>query len=169
MAQVSNPNKLRNTISFQLNKKLKNKKNSINMEKGIFNYTLKECNRKNIVKKWENKDFVMIYLNRSKSILTNLNSVIIEQINNSDINPQNVSFMTHMELCPAKWHDYIELKIKRDKNKFETNLEATTDTFTCKKCKSKKCSYYLLQTRSADEPMTCYVTCLDCGKRWKTN
>ena len=53
-------------------------------------------------------------------------------------------------------------------NKFETNIEASTDTFTCRKCKSKKCTYMQIQTRSADEPMTLYVTCIECGNRWKT-
>lgn len=39
--------------------------------------------------------------------------------------------------------------------------------FKCGKCKSKKTTYYQMQTRSADEPMTTYVTCLNCGQHWK--
>lgn len=39
--------------------------------------------------------------------------------------------------------------------------------FTCGKCKSKKTHYYQMQTRSADEPMTTFVTCLNCDHRWK--
>ena len=64
---------------------------------------------------------------------------------------------------------YVNLKDKRirDQNKYEPKLEASTDKFTCRKCHSKKCTYYQLQTRSADEPMTTFVSCLDCGKRWK--
>ena len=42
-----------------------------------------------------------------------------------------------------------------------------TGIFVCRKCKSKKTSYYQLQTRSADEPMTTYVTCIGCGNKWK--
>ena len=38
---------------------------------------------------------------------------------------------------------------------------------TCSKCKGQKTSSYSLQTRSADEPMTVFVTCLTCGKRWR--
>ena len=39
--------------------------------------------------------------------------------------------------------------------------------FKCGRCKSKKTTYYQMQTRSADEPMTTFVTCLECEKRWK--
>ena len=39
--------------------------------------------------------------------------------------------------------------------------------FTCGKCKSQNTTYYEMQTRSADEPMTAFITCLKCGKRWK--
>jgi transcription elongation factor S-II len=46
-------------------------------------------------------------------------------------------------------------------------LSATTDLFTCKKCRSKQCTYYQLQTRSADEPMTTFVTCVNCEARWR--
>jgi len=39
--------------------------------------------------------------------------------------------------------------------------------FKCNKCKSQKTRYFQLQTRSADEPMTTYVTCINCGLKWK--
>ena len=61
----------------------------------------------------------------------------------------------------------IDAKIKRDKNKFEINVTAATDVFTCRKCKGNQCTYYQMQTRSADEPMTVYVSCCICGNRWK--
>lgn len=45
--------------------------------------------------------------------------------------------------------------------------QASTDQFKCGKCGQRKCTYYQLQTRSADEPMTTYVTCVNCNNRWK--
>jgi transcription elongation factor S-II len=39
--------------------------------------------------------------------------------------------------------------------------------FTCSKCRMKKVSYKQAQTRSADEPMTTFCTCMNCGNRWK--
>ncbi|RDX70531.1 Transcription elongation factor TFIIS, partial [Mucuna pruriens] len=45
--------------------------------------------------------------------------------------------------------------------------KATTDQFKCGRCGQRKCTYYQMQTRSADEPMTTYVTCVVCSNRWK--
>lgn len=39
--------------------------------------------------------------------------------------------------------------------------------FTCRRCKGNKTTHYERQTRSSDEPMTVFVTCLTCGNRWK--
>lgn len=45
--------------------------------------------------------------------------------------------------------------------------KATTDQFKCGRCGKRKTTYYQMQTRSADEPMTTYVTCVNCNNRWK--
>ena len=42
-----------------------------------------------------------------------------------------------------------------------------TQHFPCRVCKKKsKCSFYQLQTRSADEPMTNFWSCLECNSSW---
>ena len=167
LRKIDNPDLFRSNIKQKLNEILKDEKNSNNMEKGIFNYSLKEADRHKIVKKWDNKHFVQIYIDRLRSIVLNLKGDIINHINDGTIKPHIVAFMTHQELAPEKWAELIESKSKRDKNKFETNIAAATDTFTCRKCKGNQCTYYQMQTRSADEPMTTFVTCIPCGSRWK--
>ena len=143
-------------------------KNATNLEKGIHNWSLKEATNKRVVKKWDNPFFVQIYLDHLRSIYNNLKSNrLISMIVKGEIKAQDIAFMTHQEMEPEKWEELIKAKSIRDKNKFEQNLEAMTDTFTCRKCHSKKCSYYALQTKSADEPMTLFITCLDCGARMK--
>ena len=166
--KIANPEQFRLNIRKKLDEILENEKHSTNLEKGIFNYSLKEANNRKVVKKWDNQYFIQIYIDRLRSIYLNLkNPEILEQIKSEAIQAHMIAFMSHQEMRPDKWKELIEDKIKKDKNKFETNVEASTDTFTCRKCKSNKCTYYQMQTRSADEPMTTFVTCIECGNRWK--
>ena len=58
-----------------------------------------------------------------------------------------------MEACKLEWTS------KQDTNK--------DGQFLCKKCNTRKTRYYQMQTRSADEPMTTFVTCNNCNNRWK--
>eukprot|EP01086_Lenisia_limosa_P012259 TRINITY_DN4021_c0_g1_i1.p1 TRINITY_DN4021_c0_g1~~TRINITY_DN4021_c0_g1_i1.p1 ORF type:complete len:299 (-),score=60.71 TRINITY_DN4021_c0_g1_i1:86-982(-) len=59
--------------------------------------------------------------------------------------------------------DFELEKILPDKMK----ASATTDMYQCRKCKKRETTYYQLQTRSADEPMTTFVQCVPCGYRWR--
>lgn len=167
LKKVENPDLFRSNIRAKINEKLNNEKYAMNLEKGIFNYSLKEADQRKIVKKWDNAFFVQIYLDHLRSIVTNLRPEILKQIEDGTVKPHKVAFMTHHELCPERWAALIETKSKRDKNKFEVNIAASTDAFTCRKCKGNKCTYMQLQTRSADESMTTYVSCITCSARWK--
>jgi len=46
--------------------------------------------------------------------------------------------------------------------------QTSTDMFKCGKCGKRETTYYQMQTRSADEPMTTFHTCTNCGSRWKS-
>ena len=111
---------------------------------------------------------MQLYSDRMRSVYINLNKgKLLKNLQDGEINPNTLAFMTHQEMDPDHWKDLIDKKRKRDENKYNNTKQASTDMFTCKKCKSKRCTYYELQTRSADEPATIFVTCLDCGKNWK--
>jgi len=138
-----------------------------NFEKGVYNWTISEAKNRKIIKKWNNKFFVVIYIDKLRSTLFNLTPVMIEQINTEEIKAQQIAFMTHQELNPQKWDDAIQRKMLRDKSKYEVNIEASSSSFFCRKCHKNKTTHYQLQTRSADEPMTTFVTCLNCDARWK--
>jgi transcription elongation factor S-II len=164
---IKDPEIFRKNIKNKLLKKVKTEKNAINLEKGIFNWTIKECTNRKVVKKWENQYFVQIYLDKLKSVYFNLNEKIVSKLFNNEITSQDIAFMTHQELDYERWEKLIQAKNKRTENKCETNIVASTDTFKCRKCHSKECTYYQMQTRSADEPMTTFVTCIKCDNRWK--
>ena len=168
--KIENPEQFRKNIREKLKAFFEKEKDAINLEKGVHNWSLKEATNKKVVKKWDNPFFVQIYIDHLRSIYINLtNETLIKMVNDGEIKSQDIAFMTHQEMCPEKWEELIKAKIIRDKNKFEQKLEAMTDRYTCRKCKSKRCSYYQLQTRSSDEGITTYLTCLDCGQRTKFN
>ena len=140
---IVNPTDFRVNISKKLENIIGDETMSINLEKGIFNYALKEGTAKKIIKKWDNQSFVMLYLDRLRSIYINLqNNELLEQIKSGEITPQVLAFMTHQEMNKEHWKELIEQKTKRDAHKYDTKIAASTDMFTCRKCKSKKCTYY---------------------------
>lgn len=161
----------RNNVSKKINCVLSQKKENRhgrNIEISIYNYTLQEAQNKSLIKKWDNQFFRILYLTRLKSILTNLkqNTEFRQQVLNNHISYKQLEKMTHQEMDPSRWEQLIKDKIERDKATYETQKRINSE-FTCFKCKSNNCDYYQLQTRSADEPMTTFVSCLDCGNRWK--
>jgi len=168
MHKISNPESFRKNIVDKICEVLEDDKMSINLEKGIFNYAIKEANNRKIIKKWENPYFAQIYIDRLRSIYINLKTPdLLDMVKNGELPPQTLAFMTHQEMNNEHWREMIDRKIKRDASKFVTNVQASTDMFTCRKCKSKRSTFYELQTRSADEPATIFITCLDCGKQSK--
>jgi transcription elongation factor S-II len=169
MRKITDIDTFRRNIQKRFEDLIENETKSINLEKGIYNYAIKESNNNKIIKKWDNPYFVQLYLDRLKSIFVNLkNEKLLDKIKTDEITPQTLAFMTHQEMNEDIWKELLEKKMKRDANKYTNNIQASTDMFTCRKCKSKRCTYYELQTRSADEPATIFVTCLDCGKNWKS-
>ena len=165
---ITQPEIFRENVYNKLNTIIGNNTISINLEKGIYNKSIQEADERKIIKKWNNPYFVIIYIQKLKMILNNLDyKPLYEKLINKKIKSHELAFMTHQEMRPDLWDELIELKKIRDENKFSPKIEASTDDFTCSKCKSKKCTFYQLQTRSADEPMTTFVTCINCGNRWK--
>ena len=164
---IKNPTEFRKNVQQKLMVKVKTEKNAINLEKGIFNWTIQESSNRKVIKKWENVHFVRIYLDHFKSIYFNLNEKILQELFEKKIKAEQIAFMTHQELNYDKWEKLILLNNKKTENKYESNIVASTDTFKCRKCHLNQCTYYQMQTRSADEPMTTFVTCINCGNRWK--
>ena len=168
---IENPDTFRSNICKKLSAFFsENMKHATNLEKGIYNWALKEATNRKVVKKWDNQFFIQIYLDHLRSIFVNLrNEKLVQMVLTGEIKAHELAFMTHHEMKPEKWDEMIKAKIIRDKNKFETTISASTDTFTCRKCKGNQCTHYCQQLRSADEPMTVFVQCISCGNRWKTS
>ena len=143
------------------------------LERVIFNYTIETSVKKNIVPSW-NHIFTTIYINKVRSLYTNLNpnsylknKRLLLRLLKKEFTPEQLINMSYQELFPENWKELIDEKYRRNKVLYETKKEAMTDQFLCKRCKSRKTCYYEVQTRSADEAMTIFITCLNCGNRWK--
>ncbi|CAI5758832.1 unnamed protein product [Candida verbasci] len=97
------------------------------------------------------------------------NPEIRERLLSKSIKPNEFINMKPTEMAPEALRKEMEQLHKQ--NLFDaqgaTEKRAVTDRFTCGKCKHKKVSYYQMQTRSADEPLTTFCTCENCGNRWK--
>jgi hypothetical protein len=108
--QIAKPEEFRVNIRGKLNKIIRKKKISLNLEKGIFNYTIITAKERNIVRNWNNSKFVMIYTDKLKSIMLNLskkssvkNTNLLERLKKGEFKPHEMAFMTHQEIFPEKW------------------------------------------------------------------
>ena len=109
---VSDPDKFRSEIRKYIFSQVNNEKITNNIEKSIFNFSIKKAGKMKVVKKWTNEYFVLIYLNKFKMIFHNLkNKVIVEKLKKNVIKPHEMSFLTHIELLPEKWEKQIEEKV----------------------------------------------------------
>jgi transcription elongation factor S-II len=97
------------------------------------------------------------YKSKIRSLYLNLkdktNPHLREKIINDVISPAQFCNMSATEMASEEKRE--EIKKIQDHNLFlargAESQEAETDQFKCGKCKSRKCKYYQMQTRSADE------------------
>ena len=83
---------------------------------------------------------------------------------NGKINPSEVAFMSPSQMHPQKWQYWIK---KKEYMEWRENNIAYSDAYQCGKCKERKCKVTQLQTRSADEGATIYVSCMVCHHTFK--
>ncbi|KAG2071200.1 transcription elongation factor [Suillus decipiens] len=113
------------------------------------------------------------YKGKIRSSFVNLkdkgNPSLRENIVSGDLSAEKFSKMTSEEMSSEE-RRAADQKIKEE-NFFKSlgagEQEAETEGFQCSRCKQRKCRYRQAQTRSADEPMTTFVTCVHCGNKWK--
>jgi len=170
----NNSDEIRIKTVIKFNNILNNLKLSKIIEKSIYNYVIDVSKNKNILRLWSDNVFKQLYINKCISIYSNLNNdsyiknnYLLNNILEGKINPNNIANLSVYDIFPDNWKDLMDKKSKVDEIKYKLKPEAMTDQFKCRKCFSRSCSYYEVQTRSADEPMTQFITCLDCKNRWK--
>lgn len=142
------------------------------MEKSIYNHTIKEARLKCVDRSWNCFGFKWLYKKNYMKVIGNINSnknsnFVLDKIKYNLWDPENIISMKAEILYPELW----ELLLLKNSKKMamlgkEKNQQGTS-MFKCNKCRLNNCTYFQMQTRSADEPMTTFVTCLNCSNRWK--
>ena len=176
--ETDNIDSIKNEIRLKnietLNQIIKNQNMTNTIEESIFDFTCNESKKRKIPIRWDNISFKKIYCNKSRSIYSNIkadsyikNTNLIKKIKAKEIELSNIGSMACQALFPEHWKKMLDEKYKKDQFTYNSKPEAMTDQFKCGRCKSRECSYYEMQTRSADEAMTIFVTCINCGNRWK--
>nr|XP_057907455.1 transcription elongation factor A protein 2 isoform X1 [Doryrhamphus excisus] len=121
----------------------------------------------------EFKSTDMKYKARLRSRISNLkdqkNPDLRRNVLCGNISAQRIACMTSEEMASAELKQIREALTKESIREHQLSRVGGTETdmFVCNKCRSKSCTYTQVQTRSADEPMTTFVLCNDCGNRWK--
>jgi len=150
------------------------KKDSAKIEEGLYCFTEQYCRSTGFNLNLEDnlKIYLSVYKDCTRNLLYNLeqDSSTIQDIKKRIIekrfNPYNLAFLRPEELNEDNWTKIIMRK-KTTEETFK-NLP-TVEWKPCRACKNTKFFYKQEQTRSADEPMTIFYTCKQCGKVTKIN
>lgn len=131
-----------------------------NIEISVYNDTITYANTHGIEASWDNFIFKHYYVIKSRQMMENLKrypefrkKVVCEKLST------RIASVPFMDMRPES---------ERTNVRTDQGFENTADgIFKCSKCNKRKTTYYSRQLRSADEPMTNFITCLNCGHKWK--
>lgn len=116
------------------------------------------------------------YLNRVLEIIHNIkdekNEEFRENIINGVITPEELCTMSAVDMLSKKKQKEIEEEKEKKVEEVRSDWTekhglVTEGVYKCKICGCRKTTQYEQQTRSADEPMTLFITCANCKNTWK--
>lgn len=140
----------------------------LNAEKGVYNYAVQTARAKGILCDWSCAGFRTVYKHKLSSLLRNLrnkeNPNFLRHVLAKHIEGRHLAFLTPAQVWPERWVEVNERAAKR----FPIDDSATvaeSALLSCGTCRSRRVSHYSLQ--DANEETRFYLTCHDCGRRWK--
>lgn len=164
---------VRDKVRAKLNAVLGDERMSKDLERCIYNWCIRSSRVDGIPRYWEDPAFRYRYTTKALSIHFNLtnpnNPGLLQKIMTKEMGLKKVVRASPAELFPELWEPVFErVAAKQLRKQLTIDVDTAPDgAFTCSKCKSKKTTFVELQTRSADEPMTLFIQCLNCQRRWK--
>ena len=147
-------------VDHALRELVKAKFGNPEIEHAILNRCVSDAQKWNIDIDWDTPAFREMYRGRAMSLYSARKLV-------ESMTPDEFVNTSEVDRHPEHWMDKLREVAERDKALYSRKTTASAQMY-CSSCKKKtNCDYYQMQTRSADEPMTTFVTCLECDKRWK--
>lgn len=150
------------------------KQDIIALESAIFRSTFEQAKRHCVPRNWKAVPFQELYKQTAQQILWNLhpespvkNPRLIQRIKEKEFTLDALGSMTAYDMYPEHWRELADKQLIREQKILEGNKSRATDQFKCRRCGKQECTFYEMQTRSADEPMTIFIACINCGKRWR--
>jgi DNA-directed RNA polymerase subunit M/transcription elongation factor TFIIS len=140
---------------------------ALKIELSIFEYSLIYCQNHKF-----NMEFVKsVYEDKFHNIVSNIiltpgidNKTFKNLLLEKKINPSYVAFLSPAQIHPDKWQYFIK---KKEYIEQKENNISYSNAYKCYKCGESKAKVTQAQTRSADEPMTTFVTCMVCQNTFK--
>jgi len=144
-----------------------------NIEISIFNAIICKSTDKNLPRKWNSNRFKTMYELKKEDVLLNIDlssiigsNYIFESLIQKRLLPHEIGFLRPQDLCPERWATII---LEAGNHRRQKIQQAFSSEFKCPRCKQWKSTYTEVQTRSADEPMTIFATCVNpqCKHQWR--
>jgi len=146
---------------------------AVKLEAIVYKKAFDAADAEDIRKSWNLQAFRDIYFAIARRLIGNLNpnsyignKNLWERYITNELTLEEIAKQNYYELCPENWQQMVDRQAKKEQIQLEGDFSRATDKWACHGCKQRKCTYYELQTRSSDEPMTIFIHCLNCGKRW---
>lgn len=146
----------------------------IELELAIFQSAFDQAKKHYVPRNWKSVHFQELYKQTARHILWNIhpkspmqNKRLFQRIQEGELVLSSLATMSAYDMYPEHWRELADKQLIREQKILEGNKSRATDQYKCHRCGKRECTFYEMQTRSADEPMTIFINCINCGKRWK--
>jgi transcription elongation factor S-II len=144
------------------------------LEKALLVHVFYLAKKHYIPRNWNAVPFQELYQTQLRTLLWNIhpkspvkNHRLLRRCLEGEFALEHIPTMSAYDMFPERWQELADKQLIREQKILEGNKRMATDEYKCNRCHKRECTYYEMQTRSADEPTTIFITCLNCGKRWR--
>lgn len=170
---IESDEKWRDNVVEKLVSLVDDEKLAIDIEKALYQKTRDKTSQTELAL-LQTSIFKHRYMYNLQTLVLNLdptdyvgNQNLISRVKSGDISAVQLVVMTPEEMFPEKWEEIRRRQKEEEKFLYENNRKATSKRIKCFSCGNRNVCTSEQQTRSADEPMTVFYECLDCGNKWR--